>query len=90
MGPNISFDVAVMEKTKLSWVIPMKVGWSDVGSWNSLWKESSKDKEGNSKSGNIILEKSKNCILKSSNRLVVGLGINDLVVVDPSSSMDCK
>ena len=85
--PNISFDVAVMEKTKLGCVIPMNVGWSDVGSWNSLWKESSKDKEGNSKSGNIILEKSKNCIVKSSSRLVVGLGINDLVVVETNDAL---
>jgi len=85
--PNISFDIAVMEKTKLGFVIPMKVGWSDVGSWNSLWKESSKDDEGNSKSGNIILEKSKNCILRSSTRLVVGLGIKDLIVVETNDAL---
>ena len=60
---NVSIDIAVMEKTKLGMVFPMEVGWSDVGSWNSLWKESKKDKNGNSKFGNVILDKSENCFL---------------------------
>ena len=37
-----------MEKTKIGFVLPMRVGWSDLGSWNSLWKESKKDENGNS------------------------------------------
>jgi len=85
--PDISFDVAVMEKTKLGFVIPMEVGWSDVGSWNSLWQESSKDIKGNVKTGNIILDKSENNILISNNRLVVGLGIHDLIVVETNDAL---
>ena len=85
--PNISFDVAVMEKTKLGLVYPLDVGWSDVGSWNSLWKESPKDEEGNAKTGNIILSKSKNSIVVSENRLVVALGIKNLVIVETSDAL---
>ncbi len=85
--PNISFDIAVMEKTKLGIVFPMEVGWSDVGSWNSLWRESKKDDNGNSKFGNVIAEKSENCFLLSSNRLIVALGIRDLIVVETNDAL---
>jgi len=85
--PNLSFDIAVMEKTKLGIVFPMEVGWSDVGSWNSLWKESKKDDNGNSKLGNVIIEKSENCFLLSSNRLIVALGIRDLIVVETNDAL---
>jgi mannose-1-phosphate guanylyltransferase len=85
--PNISFDIAVMEKTDLGFVIPMDVGWSDVGTWNSLWMESSKDDSGNVKSGNVILDKSKNNLFISNNRLIVGLGIKDLIVVETNDAL---
>ena len=45
--PNVSFDVAIMEKTKLGTVIPLDSGWSDIGNWNSVWKVSKKDKDSN-------------------------------------------
>ena len=48
---DISIDYAVMEQTKSAVVIPMDVGWSDVGSWSSLWEVSEKDEEGNEHSG---------------------------------------
>jgi len=85
--PNISFDIAVMEKTDLGFVIPMEVGWSDVGTWNSLWMESSKDDSGNVKSGSVILDKSENNLLISNNRLIVGLGITDLIVVETNDAL---
>tara|TARA_Y100000589_G_scaffold332001_1_gene388516 strand:- start:7071 stop:8507 length:1437 start_codon:yes stop_codon:yes gene_type:complete len=85
--PNISFDLAVMEKTKLGFVIPMEVGWSDVGSWNSLWKESTKDENGNAVFGNVILEKSQNCFLMSNNRLLVTMGINNLIVIETNDAL---
>ena len=85
--PNISFDIAVMEKTNLGIVFPMEVGWSDLGSWNSLWKQSKKDHNGNSKLGNVILEKSENCFLLSKNRLIVALGVKDLIVVETNDAL---
>ena len=84
---NIPFDIAVMEKTNLGLVIPMEIGWSDLGSWNSLWRESPKDDNGNVKSGNIILDKSENCIFKSNNRLVVGIGLKNLIVVETNDAL---
>ena len=80
--PNISIDNAVMEKTKKGIVIPLDADWSDIGSYNSLWENSDKDKNGNTIKGNVIIEKTQNCFLRSERKLLVGLGINNLVIVD--------
>ena len=56
---NIPIDVAVMEKTSRGIVIPLDAGWSDVGSWEMVWETSNKDKKGNFKEGNVILENTK-------------------------------
>ena len=80
--PKISIDIAVMEKTKLGTVLPLNVGWSDIGSWKSLWDISKKNIDGNYINGRVITEKTKNCYLKSEQRIVVGIGIENLIVVD--------
>ena len=85
--PKVSIDVAVMEKTKLGTVLPLNVGWSDVGSWKSLWEISDKDNDGNHINGRIVAEKIKNCYLKSEKRLIVGLGIENLIVVDTNDAI---
>ena len=85
--PNISIDVAVMEKTKNGYVFPLQAGWSDVGDWKSVWENSTKDKDGNSVNGKIITEKTKNCYLRSENALIATLGIENLVVVDTGDAI---
>ncbi len=85
--PNISIDVAVMEKTHLGTVLPLKAGWSDVGSWDALWETSDQDIDGNVTRGRVIIQKSKNCYLRSEHRLLVGLGIEDLVVVETDDAV---
>ncbi len=85
--PKLSIDVAVMEKTKLGTVLPLKAGWSDIGSWKSLWDTSPKNNEGNYINGRVIAEKSKNCYLKSEQRLVVGLGLDNLIVVETNDAI---
>jgi len=85
--PKISLDIAVMEKTNLGTVLPLNVGWSDIGSWKSLWDISEKNNDGNYINGRVIAEKSKNCYLKSEQRLVVGIGIENLIVVDTNDAI---
>lgn len=80
--PNISIDNAVMENTKKGIVIPLDAEWSDIGSWRSVWENSKKDENGNISKGNVIVEKTENCYLRSENRLLVSLGINNLVIID--------
>ena len=85
--PNVAIDVAVMEKTDLGSVLPLDAGWSDVGSWSALWETGTRDSEGNVLQGRVISEGSRNCYLRSEHRLVVGLGIENLVVVETDDAV---
>ena len=85
--PSIAIDVAVMEKTDLGFVSPLDAGWSDIGSWQSLWSVSDKDKNGNLISGNIIVDNVKNSYLRSEGRLIAGIGLENLVVVETMDAL---
>ena len=80
--PNISIDIAVMEKTNKGIVLPLDAQWSDIGSWKSVWENSRKDINGNVEKGNVFNRNTENCYLHSENKLLVALGINDLVIID--------
>ncbi len=85
--PNVSIDLAVMEKTQKGIVLPLDVGWSDIGSWQAVWANSKKDNYGNTLKGNIIANKTKNCYLRSEKRLLVGIGLNDLIAVETNDAI---
>jgi len=77
----ISIDYAVMEKTAKAAVIPVAFGWSDVGSWRTVWKLSGKDSHGNAGMGEVIFENANNCYVSSDKAFVALEGVDDLVVV---------
>ena len=79
---DLPIDIAVMEKTDKGVVIPLDAGWSDIGSWKSLWESEDKDLFDNVIIGKVINEKSRGCYLNSKNRLLVTLGLQDLIVVE--------
>ena len=82
-----SIDYAVMEKTRCAAVVPVAMGWSDIGSWDALWEMSGKDGDGNSIEGNVIAEQTRNCYLRSEAGLVAAIGIEDLVVVGTADAV---
>ena len=84
--PNVSFDIEIMEKTKLGTVVPLDAGWSDIGNWNSVWKVSEKDSNSNYTKGNIYLNESNNCYIESENKLIYGLGLNYLIIVQANDA----
>lgn len=85
--PAESVDYAVMEKTVDAVVIPMDAGWSDIGSWSSLWDISKKDNNGNASIGDVILHDSKDCYVRADGRLVAAVGVKDLVIVDTKDAI---
>lgn len=85
--PDESIDYAVMEKTHDAVVIPMDAGWSDVGSWSSLWEINAKDPQGNAFRGDTILEDTQNSYVYSQHRLVATVGVDDLVVVETKDAV---
>jgi mannose-1-phosphate guanylyltransferase len=85
--PNKSIDYAVMEKTNAGVVVPFDGGWSDVGSWDSLWESKSKDSNNNVREGDVLLSKVKNSYVYSSNRLVSVNDLSDLIIIDTQDAL---
>ena len=79
--PSDSIDYAVMEKTDDAVVVSMEAGWSDIGSWSSLWDISEKDSNGNVTYGDATLHEAHNCYIRSDGKLVAAIGVDDLVIV---------
>lgn len=81
--PSISIDYAFMEKTDKAVVVPVDIGWSDVGSWDALWETMDKDDEGNVVKGDVIAKDTHNSLLYTAGKkLIATIGMNDIVVVD--------
>ncbi len=80
-SPDISLDYAVAERTSKAAVIPADLGWSDVGSWDALWERLPKDDKGNAAVGDVVLEGSNNCLVRSDGVLTAVVGLDDAIVV---------
>lgn len=86
--PSDSIDYAVMERLAhddslpAGIFIPLSAGWSDVGSWDSLWQVLPKDHQGNVSQGDVLLNDCRNVLALSEHRLVACVGIEDMVVIE--------
>lgn len=80
-APSDSIDYAVMEKAQRIAVAPLDAGWSDVGSWSSVWETSPKDAEGNVMSGDVLAIDARGCFLRAEGPMVAVAGVTDLIVV---------
>jgi mannose-1-phosphate guanylyltransferase/mannose-1-phosphate guanylyltransferase/mannose-6-phosphate isomerase len=80
-APSISIDHAVMERTSSAAVVPASFGWTDVGSWSALWEIGEKDAGGNVAIGDVIVDGTANCYIRSEGPLVAAVGVRDLIVV---------
>lgn len=85
--PSDSIDYAVMEKTEHAMVVPLNAGWSDIGSWSSLWEVNDKDNEGNSIHGDVMLSNSHNNLAMSESRLLAAVGVDDLIMVETKDAV---
>jgi mannose-1-phosphate guanylyltransferase / mannose-6-phosphate isomerase len=89
--PSISIDHAVMEHSQKATVVPVEIGWSDVGSWSSLEEVAPRDKSGNVRAGNILDLGSRNSVLFADRRVVATIGLDNMVVVDtPDATLVCS
>lgn len=82
-SPDDSIDYAVMEKTDRAAVVPVSCGWSDIGSWSSLWSVAEHDADGNRQEGDVIsVDTTGSLIRASERRLVATIGVEDLIIID--------
>ncbi len=86
-APRISFDHAVMEHTRHAVVLPIDVGWDDIGSFLALYQTADKDRDGNSTAGEVLLEGVTGSLVHATSRKVVVSGVSDLVVVETDEAV---
>ncbi len=84
---SMSIDHAVMERTQAAGVVPARFRWSDIGSWDALWDRAAKDEDGNDVQGDAQLHGVSNCLVRSDKRLVVGIGLEDVVIIDTPDAL---
>jgi mannose-1-phosphate guanylyltransferase / mannose-6-phosphate isomerase len=82
-----SIDYAVMEKTRDAVVLPLDAGWSDVGSWASLFDALPADEEGNVLQGDVLVHDTHDCYVHSTSRLVAVVGMDDHIVVETKDAI---
>lgn len=85
-SPSISIDHAVMEHSNQVAVVPMDAGWSDVGSWQALW-ELGGGGEANVTHGQTVLRDVTGSYVRSGDRLVAVIGLDDIAVVDTPDAL---
>ena len=80
---DISIDYAVMEQAQNLSVVPFAAGWSDLGGWDAVWRESSRDASGVARSGPATAIDCSNTLLRSEDDTleVVGIGLKDIITV---------
>lgn len=79
--PSQSIDYAIMEHAARAAVVPVNMGWNDVGSWQSLWEIAARSGEGNVVQGDVLLQGVRNSYVRSEGPLVAAIGVEDLVIV---------
>ena len=82
-----SIDYAVMEKTRDAVVLPLDAGWSDVGSWSSLFDALPADEEGNVLQGDVLVHDTHDCYVHSTSRLVAAVGMDDHIIVETKDAV---
>ena len=85
--PSDSIDYAVMEQTAHAFVLPIDVGWNDVGTWSALWQIAEQDADGNAHRGDVLAIDTRNTLAWSQGRLIALIGLDDMVVVDTDDAL---
>ena len=85
--PSDSIDYAVMEKTGDATVVEADIGWSDIGSWSSLWQATDRDAAGNVTSGDVHLDDVRDSYVRADSRMVAAIGVDDMVIVETADAI---
>jgi mannose-1-phosphate guanylyltransferase / mannose-6-phosphate isomerase len=87
-APKKSIDYAVMERTELAAVVPADLGWSDVGSWSTVWEILDHDQAGNATDGPVVMLDSRNSLVRSEESILTTVvGLDDVIVVSTADAV---
>ena len=81
MAENISVDYAILEKTDRAAVVPVSHDWSDIGTWQSVWRGMKRDASENAITGDVVVQNSSRNLVHSNTQLTTLVGVNDLIVI---------
>jgi len=84
---GISIDYGVMEKAEQVYCIPGDFGWSDIGSWDEVCRQSGKDSSGNTITGKVIQKDTRNSYIYSPDKVVATIGVEDLIIVNTDDAL---
>jgi mannose-1-phosphate guanylyltransferase len=87
LAPDISIDYALMERSQKVAVVPCELGWSDIGSWSAIRELAPADENGNQCNGQVVLHDVTNCYIDSKKRLVGGVGLDNLIIIDTPDAL---
>src|SRR5436309_11311204 len=87
-APKKSIDYAVMERTELAAVVPTDLGWSDIGSWSTVWHVLDHDSAGNATDGPVVMLDSRNNLVRSEESILTTVvGLDDIIVVSTTDAV---
>jgi mannose-1-phosphate guanylyltransferase/mannose-6-phosphate isomerase len=82
-----SIDYALMEKTDRAVVVAADLGWSDIGSWQALYEVLEKDAFGNVSQGDVLLEDTRNSLIRAEDLMIAAVGLEDTLVVETADAV---
>ena len=85
--PSDSIDYAVMEHTQAAAMVTVDIGWSDIGSWSSLYDVSAQDAQGNALRGDVYAAEASGSYIRAESRMVAAIGVKDLVIVETADAV---
>jgi mannose-1-phosphate guanylyltransferase / mannose-6-phosphate isomerase len=85
--PSDSIDYAVMEHVSSAVVVPVDMGWSDIGSWSALWEIGEKDEQGNVLAGDVLAEDTHDCFIRAEAGLVAAVGLENMIIVETGDAL---
>ena len=85
--PSESIDYALMEKTDKAVVVAADLGWSDIGSWQALYEVLDHDENGNVSQGDVVLEDTRNSLIRAEDLMVAAVGLEDTLVVETADAV---
>lgn len=86
-SPDNAIDYAVMERTTSASMVPLDAGWSDIGSWASVWEDAEKDSNKNATQGDVVLQDCENCLVHGTTRLITAVGLHNTIVVETADAL---
>lgn len=86
-SPDNAIDYAVMERTEHACVVAMEAGWSDIGSWASVWEVADKDADNNATQGDVMLQDCEDCLVHGTTRLITAVGMRNTVIIETADAL---